>query len=221
MRFVGRVALATLGLTIFSLGVTMNIQAGLGLQPWWALHYGLAQLTPLSIGVTSMVVGVLVIGAAWLLGVKPGISTGLNILIVGFATDALLEAGPIPKASSILEGYALAVGGVVTLGFGTAVYVKANLGAGPRDSLMLGLAYYLQGRVGLARNAMDLTVALAGWLMGGPIGIGTLISSFGTGPVVALWFKLLRVEVKRKPVVRRQLAKVVERPAPGDPGLPI
>jgi len=96
------------------------------------------------------------------------------------------------------DSYVLLLGGVVVTGLGTAIYVKGNLGAGPRDSFMLGLAYYLQGRVGLARNAMDIGVTLLGWLMGAPIGIGTLVFAVGLGPSIAFWFRLLRVSVRRR-----------------------
>lgn len=198
LRLAGRLAMVVSGLTLFACGVTMNIQAGVGLGPWWALHYGVTLYTPLSIGQASMVFGVLMVGASLLLRVRPGPATLMNIFLAGFMTDLLLGWKLVPAGSGGLDSYVLLALGVIVVGLGTAIYVKAGLGAGPRDSFMLGLAALLSGRVGLARNAMDIGVTSLGWLMGAPIGLGTIVFALGTGPAVAFWFKRLRVSVQRR-----------------------
>ena len=197
MSWLSRLALVVFGLELFAIGMVLTIRAEIGYGPWWMLHYGMTLHLPMTIGQASMLIGLLMVGLSLLLGVRPGLATPLNVLITGLTTDELLARGLVPRGSGGLESYLLMALGLVVAGLGTAIYVKGGLGAGPRDSFMLGLAGYLRGRVGLARNAMEVTVTLLGWLLGAPLGPGTLIFALGLGPCVGFFFGRLGVRVHR------------------------
>ena len=199
-----RLALTTLGLLIFSAGIVLNLQANVGQGPWQAFSFGATLHLPLTFGQANTLIGAGMVVVSWLLRVRPGIATAMNIGITGVGSDALLALAIIPKTSGGIDGYLMLMLGVVTCGLGIAVYVKGGLGAGPRDSFMLGLAAHLGGRIAPARTAMDLAAACAGWLLGAPIGPGTLIFALALGPAVGLWFRVLRVPVRKASVARLQ-----------------
>jgi uncharacterized protein len=190
-------AASTLGPLIFGLGIVLNLQANVGLGPWPALSYGTTLHLPISYGQANILIGVVMVAVAWALGVRPGPGTLLNITLPGLAADLVLALGLVPMMSGGLDGYAMLLLSVQVHAVGTAIYVKSGLGAGPRDSVMLGLATFIAGRVGLARNFMDCAATLCGWLLGAPIGLGTVIFALALGPCVAAWFRLFRVKVKR------------------------
>lgn len=197
MSWLRRLALVVLGLQLFALGMVLTMRAEIGYGPWWLLHYGMTLHLPLTIGQASMLIGLLMVGLSLLLGVRPGLATPLNVLITGLTTDQLLAHELVPRGSGGPDSYLLLGLGLVVAGLGTAIYVKGGLGAGPRDSFMLGLAGYLRGRVGLARNSMEVSVTVLGWLLGAPLGPGTLLFALGLGPCVAFFFGRLGVRVQR------------------------
>jgi uncharacterized membrane protein YczE len=189
LRLVSLVA----GLFVFALGVVFFLESRLGLPPWDVLHQGIANHTPLSFGVAIEVVGVAVLLLAWLLGAPPGVGTVANAVLVG-GFVALIQ--PLHVAHE-LSGFPLAgrlallVAGLVLFGVGTALYIGAGLGAGPRDSLMLVGARRLHTRVGVVRTAIEVTALGVGVLLGGRVGIGTVLFAALIGPSVEASFWIL------------------------------
>lgn len=183
------------GLFCFSVGIVLTLRSGLGLGPWDVLHQGLSRHLPMSFGAASILVGFVVLVSASVLGQRPGIGTVMNMLLVGAFIDLINWTGVVPSFGDRHWAIRLLVDmlGVALVGLGSAWYIKARLGAGPRDGLMLVLARRAGGRVAVARAALELSVLLIGYLLGGTVGIGTLVFAFGAGPAVGLSFRLLRV----------------------------
>jgi uncharacterized protein len=183
------------GLWLFAAGVVLGLRSGLGVAPWDVLHDGIRQVTPLSFGTATVLVGVVLVAVALAAGIRPGPGTLANMLAIGLFADAMLATGiaagldarPLP-----LRLLAVA-GGVGLVALGTALYIGAGLGSGPRDSLMLALSARTGVRVGVVRALIEGSVLVVGWLLGGAAGVGTVLYAFGIGPAVELAFRLLRV----------------------------
>lgn len=198
LRYTGRLIVLIAGLFCFALGIVLTLQSRLGLGPWDVFHQGLANRLGLPFGRTSILVGFGVLMLAWALGIRPGVATVLNMLLVGGFIDLILWLGLVPDFAgwSWLVRLAVDVSGVAVVGIGSAFYIKANLGAGPRDGLMLGLARRAGGRVAPVRAAIELSVLAVGFLLGGKAGLGTLIFALGIGPAVSVAFRLFRIRVE-------------------------
>jgi uncharacterized protein len=181
------------GLFVFSLGIIFFLESRLGLPPWDVLHQGLAKRTPLSFGVANEVVGVIVLLIAWRLGARVGIGTIGNAILIGLFVVLLQplqivhELGHLPLAGRL----GLLIVGLAFFGIGSAFYIGADLGAGPRDSLMLVGARRTGARVGVVRAAIEIFVLLVGALLGGRVGIGTVLFAALIGPSVEASFWLL------------------------------
>lgn len=187
---VGKVIHFSLGAFVLAYGVDLTRLALLGLSPWDVLHEGIALNTPLSFGVASILVGIVLIILSSFMGIRPRVGTVINMVVVGLMIDAILMWNliPLPAAVSMALGlphngirYGYLIIGSIVLGIGSAWYVTANLGAGPRDSLMLGLSRITGWQVGIVRTLLEGTALLVGWLIGGPVGIGTVISALIIG----------------------------------------
>jgi uncharacterized membrane protein YczE len=181
------------GLFLFSCGVVALLESGLGLSPWDVLHQGLSKHTPLSFGGANIAVGVVVLFIAWALGAKPGIGTVANAVLIGAYIKLLTAVGAITALADDPLGVriVLLVVGLALFGLGTAFYIGAALGAGPRDSLMLVLSARTGIRIGIVRGSIELTVLLIGIALGGTFGIGTIAFAVLIGPIVETSFTLL------------------------------
>jgi uncharacterized membrane protein YczE len=176
------------GLACYGFSMAMMVRAGLGLDPWDVFHQGLTRHTPMTIGVASAVVGVVVL-LAWIpLRNKPGIGTVANVIVIAITVDAGLAVLAAPE--SMPARIALMVSAVVLNAVATVLYVGAGLGPGPRDGLMTGLVARTGISVRVVRTAIEATVLTAGWLLGGSVGVGTVIYAFGIGPMVQLVLRL-------------------------------
>jgi uncharacterized membrane protein YczE len=155
--------------------------ADLGLGPWDVLHQGLAERTDLTLGILNILVGAAVL-AFWIpLRQRPGVGTVLNVLIIGLVVDATLAV--LPDLDALPVQVAAMVGGVVLMGVGSGLYIGAGLGPGPRDGLMTGVAD--RGHtVRSVRTALEVTVLALGWLLGGTVGVGTVVQALAIGPLV-------------------------------------
>jgi uncharacterized membrane protein YczE len=177
-----------LGLSGYGFSMAMMVRAGLGLDPWDVFHQGLTVHTGMTIGIASAVVGVAVL-LAWIpLRNRPGVGTIANVIVIAITVD--LGMLVLPTATSLEVGTAMMLGGVVLNAFSTVLYVGAGLGPGPRDGLMTGLVVRTGLSVRLVRTSIEATVLAVGWLLGGTVGIGTVVYAFGIGPLVQLFVRL-------------------------------
>lgn len=168
----------------YALSVALMIASRLGLGPWDAFHVGIHKVTGMSVGTASIVVGLVLLIGIWFIGVRPGPGTLVNMVLIGVFIDLLLPI--IPPASNWLWGLIYYIPGVVLCGLATGFYIGAGLGKGPRDGLMLGLHERTGWPVRRVRTLIEVAVLGLGVLMGGTIGVGTLLFAFGIGPA-AQW----------------------------------
>ena len=182
------------GLFLFAAGIVALLESDLGLSPWDVLNQGIERQTPISFGVANIIVGLAVLLLAWALGASPGVGTVANAVLIGVFIEALLGLPAIAglDESALGARIALLPIGLALFGVGTAFYIGAALGAGPRDSLMLVLSRRTGRRVGLVRGLLEVTVLVGGWILGGTVGVGTAAFALLIGPVVELSFGLLR-----------------------------
>tara|TARA_B100000674_G_scaffold240676_1_gene197782 strand:- start:61 stop:708 length:648 start_codon:yes stop_codon:yes gene_type:complete len=177
------------GLTLFGLGEGLLIVSFTGASPWSVLAQGISLNVNLSIGMITFLisVGVLIL---WIpLGQKPGMGTIFNALIIAVMIDFCIKFVPTP--SSYINQLILAVISVVTVGIGGGIYLVSNLGAGPRDGLMIGLQKKTNLPIAFVRAILEISVVSIGWYLGGIVGVGTLLFAFGIGPCVALGLYLV------------------------------
>lgn len=171
------------GFVLWGLGLALFVRANLGLGPWDAFHQGLSFQLGITIGQASIIASVIVL-LFWIpLRQRPGIGTVLNALTIGPFMDLFLSLLPQQIESLWLRGAMLLVG-MTCVGLGSALYLPAGLGAGPRDGLMMGIHDKLGWSIRLSRSAIEASALAIGWAMGGTVGIGTLVFAFGIGPVV-------------------------------------
>jgi uncharacterized membrane protein YczE len=170
------------GLTLFALGIVLMVRSNLGLGPWDMLHQGIFVQTGLSFGKAGIVVGLAIFVVLWPFGLRPGLGSVANMLLIGVVTDLVLPHLPI--ATSVFWGLGYHLSGIAMTGFGTGLYVSAHMGAGPRDSLMLILTQRTGWPVRRVRTLIEVVVLLLGWLMGGTLGLGTVLFAVLIGAVV-------------------------------------
>lgn len=171
------------GTSLIGLGISLNYLANLGLGPWGVFHDGLSKTLGISYGRTIIVTGVAVM-LLWIpLKQKPGIGTVIDIFLVGIVADLIILNFEL--SDSIFLSLTLIAFGIILIGAGTAIYVGADLGAGPRDGVMVGLET-IGLKIGTARNLIELFAFLTGWLLGGLVGYVTILFVIGIGPVVQI-----------------------------------
>jgi uncharacterized membrane protein YczE len=172
------------GLVIFGLGEGLLILSTTGNSPWSVLAEGISNTISLSIGAATFFISVSVLFLWIFIKQKPGLGTIFNIIIIAGMIDITLSFFDAP--SSIWIKYFLAFFSVLLVGLGSGIYLVANLGPGPRDGLMTGLTKLTNLPIALVRAFLEISAVLAGWYLGGTVGVGTLIFAFGIGPCVAL-----------------------------------
>jgi uncharacterized membrane protein YczE len=183
-----------LGLALYAVSMAMQIRSGLGLNPWDVLHEGLTRQTPLSFGVITAITGVIVL-LLWIpLRQRPGIGTVANVVVIAAIVDVALAVLPAPDA--LVARIALLVGGVVLNGVATAAYVGARLGPGPRDGLMTGLSARTGRSVRLVRTCIEVAVLGCGWMLGGTVGVGTVLYALAIGPLTQVFLPLFAVRTR-------------------------
>ncbi|MFJ2770681.1 YitT family protein [Streptomyces sp. NPDC087300] len=176
-----RVPQLLLGLALYGFSLSVLVRAALGVNPWSVLYEGLEHRTPLSFGTISAVLGVLVL-LLWIpLKQRPTLGTGANIVVLAVSSDLGLHV--LPEAHGLPARLGLLVGGVLLNGVAVAVYVGARFGPGPRDGLMTGAAAATGRSLRQVRTLIELAVLAVGWLLGGTVGIGTVLYAVAVGPV--------------------------------------
>jgi uncharacterized membrane protein YczE len=182
------------GLTLYGTSMAMMIRAQLGLDPWDVFHYGVATHLPLSFGTVTIVVGAVVL-LLWIpLRQMPGFGTVANVFVIGIATDIALSILTPPGV--LWQRVAMLAAGIGLNGVAGALYIGSQLGPGPRDGLMTGLVRRSGRSVGLVRTALELSVLVVGWLMGGVVGIGTVAYAMAIGPIVHVLLPRLTVRLE-------------------------
>lgn len=173
----------TIGLILFGASLALLVRSDLGLDPWDVFHQGLAFRSGIPIGTCTILVGAVVL-LLWLpLRQRPGVGTVANVILVGLSLDAILLVLPVP--TGLVMRWVCLISGIVLNGVATGAYIGAGLGPGPRDGLMVGLANRGHS-VRAVRTAIEVTVLGTGWLMGGTVGIGTVLFAVTIGPIVHL-----------------------------------
>lgn len=195
------------GLVLYGWSMAMLVRSGLGLDPWDVFHQGLTNHVPLSFGQVTIVVGALVL-LLWIpLRQRPGIGTVLNVFVIGLAADAGLAV--MPALTDLAGQGAMLVGGVAFNGLAGALYVGARLGPGPRDGLWVALTKRTGHSIRVVRTALEVTIVGVGWLLGGVVGVGTVLYALAIGPLVQLFMPWVEVRL-----VDDSVAAVPEGTAP-------
>ena len=187
-----RLLILTGGLMVSAVGITMMLQANVGLEPWSVLQNGMSIFFGITYGTAAMIVGAAVIAVAVLCGESFGIGTLANIFVCPVFIDVLLYLGWIPQMESLWSGLIMLLAGMELLAVGTWMYMKSALGSGPRDALMVVLARKTGRSVGFCRAVVELIAIFVGWRLGGQVGIGTVITAVGVGTFFNVNFALLR-----------------------------
>jgi uncharacterized membrane protein YczE len=199
-RLVHRVTQLLSGLVLFGVSMALLLRAGLGLEPWGVLHYGLIQHVPMSYGAMSIVVSFVVL-LLWIpLRQWPGLGTVLNAVVIGLAIDATLAV--VPPIEGLPQRVVVMLAAIVGNGIAGAMYIGSQLGPGPRDGLMTGLSRRNGRSIRLVRTSLEVTVVVLGFLLGGVVGVGTVLYALLIGPVVQLFLPMLTVRVQH-PAQRR------------------
>ena len=177
------------GLSLFGLGEGLLIVSFTGASPWSVLAQGISLNVNLSIGTITLLISVAVL-ILWIpLGQKPGMGTIFNAMIIAIMIDLCIKYVPTP--SNYIHQLLLAVISVIMVGIGGGIYLVSNLGAGPRDGLMIGLQKLTNFPIAVVRGTLEISVVSIGWYLGGTVGVGTLLFAFGIGPCVALGLYLV------------------------------
>lgn len=217
MNRLGRCLYAIFGLSVFAVGSYFQIQANYGMSPWNSLNLGLSMNFPITFGTASILVSAIIIMVDILMREPIGLGTILNAVVIGAGTDVCIAIGFLPVQTNIVSQTLVLVAGIAITAVGQFLYMKAGLSCGPRDSLLVGLGKrFPKVTIGTV-NIVLLTVVFIGCLfLGSPIGLGTVISVFGTGVIMDIVFKILRFNPKAivhedLPGTLRALAEALRR----------
>jgi uncharacterized protein len=181
------------GLIVFGFAIVLILESKLGLSPWDVLNQGLSKHTPLSFGMANIAVSLVVLCIGWSLGGRPGIGTVANAVLVGAFIQVLTEIDALTNLSheGLTVRIPLLVVGIALIGPASAFYIGADLGAGPRDTLMLVGARRTGARIGIVRATLELTALAVGIVLGGTFGVGTVLFALLVGPIVEASFAML------------------------------
>lgn len=183
------------GLLVFSFGVHLTIYANIGLAPWDCLGMGISYHTPLNYGLSMTMISIGVVIIDLILKEHIGYGTIIDALATGNFVQMFNNVDPLPENNNLWVGIAVMLIGFVFMALGMWIYMKAGQCCGPRDSLLVGIGKRLSGLpIGIVEILLWAVVLLLGWLLGGKVGIGTLISTFGAGLVMQLVYTIIHFE---------------------------
>jgi uncharacterized membrane protein YczE len=193
-RLTRRLVQLFVGLAFYGASLAMMVRGHIGLAPWDVLHSGLIRYLPISFGQAVVLMSFVVL-LLWIpLRERPGLGTIANAVVVGFAADATLAL--LDRPGGIVLRVALMIGGILLCGLASALYIGAQFGRGPRDGLMTGLARRTGRSLRLVRTGLEVTVVVLGLLLGGVIGVGTVLYALLIGPLTQLWLPAFTVELR-------------------------
>ena len=198
------------GLLVFSFGVHLTIYANIGLAPWDCLGMGIAKHTPLNYGLAMTAMSVVILLIDILMGEKIGCGTVIDALLTGNFVELFNRLNPLPENHSLWLGICSILAGLAVMAVGQWLYMRSGQGCGPRDSLLVGLGRRLDKiPIGIVELLLWAAVLLTGWLLGGPVGAGTLVSTFGAGLVMQFIYSIIRFEPRS--IRHRSLAETLRQ----------
>lgn len=184
-----------LGFIFCACATVMALKSNLGLSPWDVFHQGLSNITGLTIGQVSIIVGLVVVLITVLLKLEIGIGTIVNMILIGFFIDLINYLNIIPESTNLISGILMLITSLFTMAIGSYLYIGCELGCGPRDGLMVAIVRITGKSVGVIRFYIELGALVIGWILGGTVGIGTLITVAFLGSVIQLVFKIFKLNV--------------------------
>jgi len=197
-NLLGRTLQAILGLFTYAMGVYLTLQASIGLGPWEVLAMGIAGKFGLIFGNATLGVSAVILVMDVLMKERIGIGTVLNTIICSKAVDLYNWLELVPKQENLAASIAVMIAGMFTVALGQLIYISTGLGCGPRDSFVIGVGKRLnKWPIGLVQNTVLMAALLIGWLLGGPVGLGTLLSVVGLGATMQLVFRIAKFEPRK------------------------
>jgi len=213
-RVIRRSLQLLLGLFLFGIGISLMVRGALGTAPWDVLTLGLIRHLPVSFGMMTILLSIVVL-LCWIpLRERPGIGTLLNAVLVGPSADVGLAL--LPQTESLWIRVPYLAAGVVVIGLATGLYIGARFGPGPRDGLMTGLHRVTRMPIWIARTALEVTVVLIGWLLGGNVGFGTLLFALTIGPICQFFLRVFNIPLARDARVDLASGPGADPEEPGD-----
>ena len=182
------------GTFLYALGIVLTIKANIGYAPWEVFHVGLSLTTGMTIGVASIVAGVVIVAIVTICGEKIGLGTIVSMVFTGVFIDLIMMIDIIPLAENLAVGILMLIMGLFIVSVGSYFYIKSAFGAGPRDNLMVVLNRKTKLPVGVCRSVVELSVTITGWLLGGMVGIGTVISVIAIGFFIQVTFAVFKFD---------------------------
>ena len=186
-----------IGFCFCAVGIVLMINAQLGLSPWDVLHQGISKITNITMGQASITIGIIVVLIDIILGENLGWGTILNMIVVGLLMDVLMLNNLIPLASSFSIGILMMCIGMFSMSVGCVLYLGAGLGSGPRDGMMVAIQKKTGKTIRFIRTIMEVGVLIVGYLLGGTVGVGTLISALGLGYFMQFTFKICKFDTSK------------------------
>ncbi len=191
-----RLLMLFLGFSLCALGLYFMLKADLGMNPWGTFHMGLTRVSGVSFGQATQLTGLALLILSPLLRIIPGLGSILNMIFIGMFIDLYSYFDLISNPSNLFDSLIYLGLGILILGFGMYLYLFTRLGAGPRDGLMIGLHKRFNISIGIVRSIIEVTALSLGFLMGGKVGIGTIITSLTLGPSLQYIFKIMKFDTK-------------------------
>ncbi|WFD11134.1 YczE/YyaS/YitT family protein [Tepidibacter hydrothermalis] len=182
------------GFIVCSIGIILEVNANIGLGPWDAFHIGVIKHIPMSLGNVQIATGLVIVLFTTFMGQIPGWGTISNMILIGIFTDIINNSNIIPVSDNMLQGIIMMVIGIILMAFGTYLYMKVQLGTGPRDGLMVVMVKKTGKSVRFVRNFIEGCALIIGIILGAPVGIGTVIYVFGIGYAVQWIFELFKFD---------------------------
>ncbi|MDR3596122.1 hypothetical protein [Clostridium sp.] len=195
-KILGLIIRITLGFLLCACGTVMALDSNLGLSPWDVFHQGLTHITSLSMGQASIIVGIVIVIITSILGLKVGLGTIANMIVIGCFIDLIMYAKIIPVCNNLLTGILMMIGSLFASAIGSYLYIGCEMGCGPRDGLMIALVKITGKPISLIRFCIEMGALIIGWILGGFVGIGTLVTAIGIGYCVQIIYKVFKSDVK-------------------------
>ena len=185
-----------IGLLLYAVGIVATINAKLGLSPWDVFHQGISRQTGITMGQASILVGLVIVFINFFFKEKVGTGTILNMILIGWFLDLIMKNHILPEPEGIIFRLLMLAAGMAIIGLASYLYLGAGLGAGPRDAVMVAIHKKTGKSVRFIRNSIEISVFIAGYFLGGTVGIGTIILSLGVGYVIQFVFTIFKFNVK-------------------------